>query len=291
MVGVIAVEKIVAGEKKYLYCAELLEGASGEKYVYLLRIKRRVDVNGNPYLTFYMKTADKVTLIGHKFRVEENDSLGVDILSLNRMVVNIKFDVQIYRGAFSLLIKCIESLPREDASMFFDSYIGVNDTFERLAKIAVNVGARPLNFAFKTASIFSVRHGASGAYVELLDMVNTIITARKTEHSSKMIKCLMSLSNQYFSYLIMLEKIEFIPKKEILSLLHSSVVDDDSNLSSVVIDTLSALMGQSNPEHLYAHIIVNAFNTAQKQLRLEESVKSSPKNLIIEDKDGRLIYY
>lgn len=284
-------EKIVDNEKKYLLCSELTDGMVAERYAYLVRITRKLDVNKNPFLTFFFRTKDQVTLIGHKFRVEENADTGINLLTLNKMIVLVKFEVQVYNGSFSLLVKELVTKPQEDTGVFFESFTRAGEVFDKLNQISASVGGTMLDFGIRNASLFSIQYGISGGYVELLDIIQQILIARKTPHTDKLLKCLFSVANSYFLYLRLVEKIEFLPKKEILSLLQKVYIEDSEDLTSVAIDTLSALMGQGKPEHLYAHILVNAFNFALNQMRLEDLVKTSPRDLVIKLEEGKLIYY
>ena len=102
----------------HLRCDELSDGMVAQKIAYLLRVNRRVDRNGYPYLVFAFKTADKVVLTGRKFKIMENDSIGVQILALNRTVVEVDFEVQIYNGTYSLIVRNIIPTSKQEISCF-----------------------------------------------------------------------------------------------------------------------------------------------------------------------------
>ena len=121
----------------HLRCDELSDGMVAQKIAYLLRVNRRVDRNGYPYLVFAFKTADKVVLTGRKFKIMENDSIGVQILALNRTVVEVDFEVQIYNGTYSLIVRNIIPTSKQEISCFFDSYLYADEVFENLKKIFI----------------------------------------------------------------------------------------------------------------------------------------------------------
>lgn len=284
-------ERVVNQDSKLLYCFELSEGVCLERIAYLVRVVRRIDRNGYPYLVFYLRTADKVVLTGRRFRVNEDGEIGLNMLILNRSAVRVHFEVQIYNGMYSLLVKEIALLPNEDTLPFFDCFQKSEEAFQELWEAAKKLNLPAVNSAFKTASIFSLHNGLSGAYIELIASVYQMLNGKFSEHTNSLLVCFFNVVNPYFSYLLLMEKLEFLPKREILSILQSVVVEGDDRLTSVVSDVLSSLMGQGKPEHLYSHIIYNAFITAKSQMYLEEMACKSPKNLVIHLEDGTLIYY
>ncbi len=275
----------------YLRCDELSEGMIAQKIAYLLQVNRRVDRNGYPYLVFAFKTADKVVLTGRKFRIIENDSIGIQILALNRMIVKVDFEVQIYNGTYSLIVKNVIPAETQDISCFFESYLYTDDVFKNLNLEAVKLSAPVLNVALKTASVLRIHGGLTGGYVELLDIVYHILCARKSKHTTELLVCFFNVVNPYFTYLSLIERLEFLPKREILEILHCVSVENDERLTSVVLDVLSALMNLGKPEHLYSHIIYNAFVLAEKQLHFEEVVNSQPKNSMSNINNDFLTYY
>lgn len=281
----------VDGNALYLRCDELSEGMIAQKVAYLLRVNRRVDKNGYPYLVFAFKTMDKVVLTGRKFKIIENDSIGTQILALNRLLVKVDFEVQIYNGTYSLIVRNIVPAETQDVSCFFDSYLYIDEVFRNLNLEAIKVSAPTLNIIFKTASLLHIHGGLTGGYLEFLDIVYHIICARKSKHTTELLVCFFNVINPYFTYLSLMERLEFLPKRELLDILHSVAVKDDDRLTSIVLDALSALMNLGKPEHLYSHIIYNAFIFAQKQLHYEEIVTSQPKNSISNVNNDFLTYY
>lgn len=281
----------VDSDATYLRCDELSEGMVAQKIAYLIRVNRRVDKNGYPYLVFAFRTIDKVVLTGRKFKVMESDSIGLQILSLNRMVVNVDFEVQIYNGTYSLLVKNILPTESQEVSQFFDSYLYSDEVFRNLNSEAARLSAPTINIAFKTASIFHINKGLTGGYLELLDIVFHMICARKSKHTTALLVCFFNVVNPYFTYLLLMDRLEFLPKREVLEILHSVVVENDDRITSIVLDILSALMGQGKPEHLYSHIICDAFSYAEKQLQFEGVVNSQPKNSISNINNEFLTYY
>ncbi len=275
----------------HLRCDELSDGMVAQKIAYLLRVNRRVDRNGYPYLVFAFKTADKVVLTGRKFKIMENDSIGVQILALNRTVVEVDFEVQIYNGTYSLIVRNIIPASKQEISCFFDSYLYADEVFENLNLEALKLSAPTLSVAFKTASVFRIHAGLAGGYLELLDIVYHMISTRKSKHTTELLVCFFNVVNPYFTYLSLIERLEFLPKREILEILHSVLVDNNDRLTSIVLDTLSALMNLGKPEHLYSHIIYNAFVFAEKQLHFEAIVSSQPKDSVSNINNDFLTYY
>lgn len=282
-------EKIVRGASdNFLRVSEFTEGFSATRQAYLVKCTHRLDINGSTFLTFYFKTADKATIVGRKFNVTSPNILEV-IQKLNKSIVDITFTVQLFNGAYTLIVTDV-STRVADPSPFFNVFEGAANVTRYLNERALELGCAQLPNLYETSSLFSIDCGKVGGYLELLDYVYKIIIARQTSYTIELEKVFLLSVKPYFNYLTWLEVEQFVPKRTVLELVES-IVGDDKVLNSIVSDTVMSLISDQKPEHLFSHIIHNAFKTANEQLRLESLVTTAPTGLVIQDKAGTLILY
>lgn len=269
--------------------SEFREGFSATRRAYLMRCKQSVDINGSPFLTFYFKTSDKVTIVGRKFNIVTSDILSI-IQKLNKAIVDVTFTVQLFKGSYTLIVSEVVTCTGADPSPFFDVFQGAKYVTEKLSTRAREIGCSPLLNTYETASLFAISGGKVGAYLELLDYVYSIISARQNRYTDDIERAFFGVVQPYFSYLTWIEADQFVPKKAILDLVHT-ISGDDVTFNAIISDVLLSLLTEQKPEHMFSHVICNAFSTAKEHIRLERMVATSPEGLVIQDGDSTLIYY
>lgn len=276
------------GNIAYMMTSEFTEGFKAKRIAYLLKSKSGTDTLGNTFLTLYFKTSDGAIITGRQFNVQTTDVSSI-IRNINKTIVDVEFIVQIYQGAYSLVVSSITSCNNIDPSPFFNIYKQAEVMFNLLSEKARKSDI-VLQSNMVNSSLFQIDYGKIGGYIELVAMSYNIISIKQTEYLQDMLTCFFGIVNPYFSYLLFLEKEEFIPRKVTMELIQSVSVGD-VRLDAIISDLLYSLTLEQIPEHFYSRIIYNAIQTAKEHLRLERLALSSPKDLVIQDGNNTLIYY
>ena len=260
----------------------LTEGMRGTLFAFLLKVRRYSDRNGEPYLNFWLRTADSATIIGRKFRVSHDNLVGDEILAAQRSVVKLGFEVQIFRGSYVLLVDTIRLSDEVSSDLFFDSYGEIDDTYEWLCK---RCGTLPEKF--KRVSLISVMDGKQGAILYLLKSAFCALSAYDSEPFwETLVDCFSGCIGPYVDYLQLIDKYEYVPKSDLFGLVWES-----SGESAILSDVLSALVGLSQAEHLISHLIVRAVQRVTWDLNTINKIKISPIKVPIEIGGDHVVMY
>lgn len=280
-------EKLMKKETDLMLLSEFSEGMTGVRQAYVVKCRQGVDVYGSTFITFYFKTADDAVVVGRKFKVDVAN-LHVLLKQINKSIVSVDFSVQIYNGAYSLVVNSVTGIANADPTPFFYNFAKADEVFNKLNDKALSLGLDNLNPVMKHGSLFAIDYGKLGAFVELLGVVYNVLCAKQSDYQDDILTCFFSVAQPYYSYLAFAEKDGHVPRKVLIDIVSISGTD---RVSTIVTDTLLCLVMNQTPEHFYSHLICNAFSLAKEQIRLERLVHSSPKDTVVVDGQQTIIYY
>lgn len=231
------------------------------------------------FFTFYFKDKNGNLIVGRKFDVKDFIEVGFDVAALKNKLVTIDFKAQIYNGSWSLIINSIHVA---DDQTGFENFVGKIevpgvDYVEKLFSTTLGHEYKMPVF-YLTESVATIGQGRSGGAGLAFVLASKTLANYRTLPSVD-IKVLFEMFDtafqKYYTYLKMKNELDVIANSVIVDIL-TSVRNQFNDNTELVIDCASSLMGLTQPQHLYSHMICNAVNNALKVIDMAYINNSLP---------------
>jgi len=262
----------------------------------LLKVVFKTTADGVPMLKFYFRTADKKSVLGFMFNVDSNNNLIKTLFDINREVVSVTFTVREWGGRYSLYVSQVVKNNEIDPSMFFDSYEGINELYDKFnSKIGLLLNDKEwkLDPCSITQSYISVGRGKIGGVLTVLD--NTLSIVEKYVNDPDfhtLIFAFSKFANIYIEYTSDLSKFPYITIPVKLDIVNRFRSTKNSRITDVTCDMISSILGLSTPQHLWSHIVYDCTKLFERQLEWYEDLGSCVATSVIElGVHGQLVKY
>ena len=274
------------------------------KVAYLYDYDTSTDRFDRGYYVFYLKDCNGDLVRSVMFNTDNFIESGRDVVNMKGKPVKVTFGTDLYNSSISLIVGEMEEYDGDiDLTSFIGKIEDLDKAFEYCNKFLLNVlnsEGKKLLTSYKTASLQGVFSGKVGGYVKLLQMVIGELSVLSNLAGVKfddLIYVFYISQQQYYIYLKQISKGVMETKATRQENLLKTVNKiSESRQYAQIVDTLSSLIdSDSKPEHLYAHLICNAFDNAYKKIKKIEMfnsmVEGSKKDYKLKGDEGVLLKY
>lgn len=286
-----------------------IEGKIG----YVVHVKSGVTATDSQgFFTFKIKTVESEIVLASVFNLENFIKSGLDANSLKGKFVKISGLTSTFYNGRNVVLDSIEEVSLDQVPNM-DKFIGIVPNLERIYQEVqatfsswesqLNDGADPMhqvsfNFPapFKANRFTTIRNGVVGGYVSFVHswMCTSLVPLNEIDDWKLFVRVFYYSTIAYSQVLDRLDVINMITPAEAAEMVYQSryaIPDWDDAAILIVGDVMSALLTGGSPQHLYAHVIVKAFNYV-KQLDLLNSTWSTlPEGGVVPLSDGTLKRY
>jgi hypothetical protein len=279
-------------EDNFLRASLFKEGQEVDKIAFLHRVVRKADVNGDLFLRFYFKTADKVMIIGRKFRISSNRDVGSEIVEAQRAVVSVKGLVTVFSGSYSILVDEVRILSGINPDVFMDKFHDIDRVVGRLFDAGKKFEVIGAWVVLGKVALVDVLGGKMGGILSVIDFVLNMLSGFEGEEFYHVLMSTwLRVIDPLVSILQLEDKTGFVPRKTVLDVIDGVGMRGGKDERSILVDTLMALVNVGVEEHYVAHIIAGAYRLAREQLEIADVVKVSPFVSLVEVVGKKVVLY
>lgn len=284
--------KVDDSKNVYMSESDLSKDSEVSKICYVINKRYGQTWTKDGFYKLLLKTIDDVTFNGMIFNLSNFISIGLDMNKIIGKFIRITGQPQIYNGKYSFIIEKIEiveqeEIPREIKSAFVGTVENLDQFYDDCNKLFQSIGkVFPVDLKFK--SYGSIYNGKVGGFLKLLSDWSFMVMSCADSYGDSIIKYLVETSLIYRNYLDMLSETNVITTGDKTKI----IVESSANgFSPISIDAIQGILGLGKPEHLFANIIVECFNTCLKISNMKSDWKSIPMGGVLLSKDYCLKKY
>lgn len=264
-----------SAENNYLDTTKLSPMQTVTVRAFLLRANTGTDKRGSGFITFYLRDVNGRMIEARMFNVADFYESGFQLSGMTRRPVLVKATTQVFNGSLSLIVKEIQGWEGEfDYSQFLGSLPDAEENLQKVNAVLERLlgvqQAYPNNYI--STSYVTICNGLTGGYVKLLQLYTNAVVGYNGcpgVDTKELLLCAVKVANTYARVLDMRETFELPLTHEVMHQIYSSVQDmNDVKLQSICTDALMAILENTPPQHLYAHIIYETFKAVEKNLRM-----------------------
>ena len=217
------------------------------------------------YFTFFLKDKNGRVISARQFNVKDVVTTGFLASNFKGKLVYVNFMPQVFNGSLSLIVDdvrlCNEPI---DTRMF----IGVIEKSEDYLKVSNNILAKkgvkaefPISISQEAfLGVYQGRYGGYSKFIYNVIKWMDSVCSNYRELDNKGLLITYHVLDLYKRYRQRKNTLDFVTIKEKLKLLNGAREIEDENVCNIVMDTMSALMDMSKPEHIYANLIYDCIN-------------------------------
>ena len=261
----------VVQQTRDLNINELVENGEYTRRALMTGSKTGMTALEKGFFTFYFKDCTGNLIVGRKFDLKDYIEAGFDVAAFKNKLVTIDFKAQIFNGSWSLVVNNIKIA---DDQTGYEDFIGKIDVpgIPGVEKIYSAFLGEPYSMpiAYLTESIPSVCQGKSGGVALLFSLASKMLSNYRslpTVDAQLLFKIFDVSFAKCYAYMKMRKELDVITNSVIIELL-TSVKNQFLDNTELAIDCASSLMGLTQPQHLYSHLIYNAVHTNLKMLEM-----------------------
>lgn len=243
-------------------------------------VKSGTSVNNTGYFTFYVKDELGNQIPARLFNVKDFIDKGFDAMYFKRKPVLISFYAQMYCNQWSLVIESIELYTGEfDYSKFFGKLDDIKtDQLEKIVSEAIDGYVLPDKY--RTKSYTELYDGMCGGALHMfVNLVrNVLVYKYEPIDIRELVGTTVIAFDAYTMYIEKLEEFDIVLSSEIFNILR--VIENKYNNCTYLeqaIDAARSIIGLTNPQNIYSHIIVSVFNTLKDNIKLTLLCRQLPK--------------
>ena len=235
---------------------------------YVVRAKPGVDVTGQNFISFLLRDINGSVIWAIMFRVGNFNTIGYDILELNRRVIEISYTADNKFGGASMKIMNLSvSDDPSDLTKFMSKYEGAGADYERYKNTMSSHGVNPsLSAEVLSSIVLSIGNGSVGMYMKFCSTVLDSITPYLSMPgiiASDLLEVLDLTLEAYRKDLMVREKgLVRLKFASMQATADGSKLSANPSVRNITADCLDALIRDHKPEHLYSHIVVKNVRTA-----------------------------
>lgn len=275
----------------FLDVTKLIEG---QKYNNLLcfatSINSKISRTDKGYYTFYLKDVNANVVSAQLFDVNKFVESGLIASKMKNCFLFVSFYAQIYNGRWSLIIDEVsvadlEKLRQEGIFIDQSRFRGaVNTThFKKYKEIRRQLDLDEPDSLMETACISSICAGKSGGFAVLIS--HAALTLLNYDifpeiNAKTLLTTFVLATDVYFKYLTKYNDVEFVNNAERLEFVQNAILPyENFKCSKYIMDTVLALTGLCQPQHLYAHIICKVLGFLQSSYNEMNVFSTIPNSL------------
>ena len=249
-------------------------------YVHDVSIGRTKAETG--FVKLYLKDCNSKVITATLFDVEDFTMSGVNVTQFKHRPVRLLCIVQEFRGQLSLIIDGKNGIQLYDGEFDYDQFIGrLDSNLESLEKDLNVIGCKYTvdTDAWRNSLLDNLAGGSYGAYARLVeyayDTVSGYVKYMSVAEREDVLKSFAITAEYYYRYLQKQQKLSVVGTVAVYPFIQEIMqITDGDDSKTVILDVFGAVVGLSEPKHLYAHLIKNAFDTANTTIRLQSRYKS-----------------
>lgn len=236
-----------------------------DKVCYVLNGRGSIAKNQKGFYGFNLKTADCKVVHAVIFDVPDFIESGLKIKDLENSLVKISGYVSEYRSGVSLILNKIEKCSSEelmsiDSKKFLGEIENVSQMFSDVQEFVEMIDkSLHVPSVYKIKSYPRIYGGRLGGYVKFIWKWMYSISVFNDFNDGVINRVFYNCVVNYANYLDRLNVMDIVTTLDKVQILRS-IPDDNSIVSAVTLDTMQAILGLGESEHLYAKIIYECFS-------------------------------
>lgn len=284
--------KVSDSTNVYMCESDLSKDSTVSKICYVINKRYGQTWAKDGFYKLLLKTIDDMTFNGMVFNLSNFIYIGLDMNKLVGKFIRVTGQPQIYNGKYSFIIDKIEivvqdEIPKEIKSAFIGTIENLEQVYDDCYKLFNSVGkVLPVDLKFKYYG--SIYNGKIGGYLKLLSDWSFMVMSCADSYGESIIKYLVETSLIYRNYLDLIDNSSVVTEGDKVKIL----MDATSNgFKEISVDASRGILGVGKPEHLFANIISECFNTCFKISNMKGEWKSIPAGGVLLSKDYCLKKY
>lgn len=213
-----------------------------------------------------VKTCDGLPVPAMIFDLKDFINSGLDVAALVGKFIELQGTPTIWNNSYSIVVDKIFLIDQdnvEDKEQFLGKTEDVDLLLQQCAGAFKNLDNCSIPSIYKVGSFPSIYNGEVGGYVKFIWKWIYQCMVYSSDMNSDFLSTLYYTIVYYGRYLDRINSSDVITCKDKIDLLKTIPTADGSNVNSVVLDSMQALLGLGEPEHLFAHVIYNTFKNTQ----------------------------
>lgn len=271
MVSINGINDASCDDIRMLDISCLSEGQHIDCLAYVQSCNVKTSRLGKPFATFYLKDSHATIIAARLFDIGKGKD-KVQVFA--RHPVRLTADVQVYNGAYSLVIDDEHGICIHNGDFDYESFIGkypvdlheASEVYSLIMKKEIPAGM------YSSLAVDFLGSGKIGAFAMIYNMAlsNLLFTTDiDSIDSDSLLTVFFTVMHQL--YLILSRYNKFGSLERLMLHTEYSDIECDENYRYVITDALRSICENTKPLHLHAHIIKNAVMNAHKTLQMIET--------------------
>lgn len=264
---------ITSVDNKYLTYSELVENTQIDRICYVVDIDSSMSRLNLPFFSLLIRTTDSKILPCMVFDVDNFLSMGFQLNALKGKFIRLNCKVRLFeKNRLTLrFISCEVVTPTVDEiNLFQKKFPEIDRYFENINDIFTATIDKKLPAYFKVSTYPSIYDGVVGGYVKFCwDVIMHCQALTIDSQYEDFMEILYETMINYHNYLQLESKINLVSDSDKVELV--SKLPFNCNKDRLIRDTVCAVIGLTNPEHIVSNLICSTF----KYIKTVNSMKSS----------------
>lgn len=263
---------------EFLNINKLLPGEVKEHIAYLQRATIGTDRSSSAFASFYLKDENGQQIIGRKFQLNSFDNLGFELSTLRNSPVKLTYYADNWQGQVTLRVEKIEKYTGEfPYGRFLGNYDKAEDSLAYINKLLSTHSPEAEQFptSYLGKNYITICGGITGGYIKFMRGVFGMLagySGMPGVELSELLQVAVSVFKLHADYLEVQERFDVTPTGEYFRMVETySKTLADNRLRNIAADAMSAVMGLTDPQHLYSHIISGSLLKTMELFKLSYS--------------------
>lgn len=260
-----------------LYLSDLSSLDTFKKICYVMDYSSGITKNQLGFYSLTIKTADGESIRAQIFNPKNFMTRGLDIASLKNKFILLEGVGRVWNGSYSIIVDeiyTVEQSSVKNREVFIGAIENLNEIFNECNNIFKSKDLI-LPSIYKLNSYPSIEDGKVGGYIKFLWQWIFEVIPYDSELDDDLVEVLYYTSNYYSKYLDKINVLDIVTDRDKINIL-KEIPPNVSNVSSIVDDLLSSMLGISSPEHIVSHLLYDSFVKIQTFSRLKSMWKVMP---------------